>query len=453
MSKKKKVNKQFWTVAILTAIFHFLLLVIIGGITVYNIVSPPEAEFRAPPPVEALDLMPLEYQANLDRLQSATDLSRPQDQITVQNVDLNLPSINLDSVAPVASGANVRLGGNIGGGLGGGGGLGFAATAFEFLGIRSQGERVVIIIETSAQMLIDNKGGIDAYEIIKNEAERLIAGLPPGTLFNVFFTDSDNRVQMFSNTLVAATPATKESVARWIRPINTDRTGQRVASVNFIQGGHRWRLTQESIIPNVGSRGMLFALEAAFSLRADTIFLITAGWPPIRDNWSDADFQRIREEWRQRQLSNQRIAREYEAWRERERAMQAEARRIFDAENQRRMARGQPARVVISMMEIVNENNLRARFDVPSPGPLGNPPDRRSYDIREVSRMVSDSIRHHYDVGDRPQLNLILYGTDSNAQNFEQLRRVGRGGTFRQLEDGQALERVRSHQQASGPSA
>jgi hypothetical protein len=465
MSKKKHVNRQFWTVAVLTAVFHLLILVIVGGLTVYKIVSPPEAEFKAPPPVEALDLLPLEYQANLDRLQSASEISAPQEQIVAQNMDLNLPSINLDAIGPVASAANVRVGGNMGRGLGGGGGLGFASTAFDFLGIRSQGERVVIIIETSEEMLLDTKGGIDAYEIIKNEAERLFAGLPPGTLFNIFFTDRRNSVHLFSDSFVAATPSSKEAIMNWIRPINTDRTGQRVASVNFIAGGHRWRVGEDSIIRNIESRGILYALEAAFSLKADTIFLIVAGWPPIRGQEGQgrgpeaaAEWRRIQEEWRQRQLANPRIAREYEAWRERQRTMNAEAQRIFDEENARRMARGEAARVITGMGTIIQENNLREKFNVPFLSPIGNPPSSgeggsassRNLDIRDVQRIVTESIRHHYDVGDRPQLNLILYGTDGNAQNFEQLRRVGRGGVFRQMEDGRALQRARSHQ---GPPA
>lgn len=443
MSKKHGINKRFWTVAIIATLLHLIVLLVIGGYTVYQIVVPSDAEFRAPPPVERLELQQLEYQAQIERLQDASAPPTPQQALDMDALgDMAPPSIDLDGMNPVVG--RMDMGGVGAGGmgtLGGGRGLGFGAQAFEFLGIRSEGERVVIIIETSVPMLEDRKGGIDAYQIIKDEATRLIAGLPPGTLFNVFFTDDSNRVRMFSQNMVAATPSNKQAVADWIEPVNTDRTGRRVASINFIRGGVNVRRPNDSPIPNhTGGRGILHALEAAMTQQADSVFLITPSWFSARHVWTAEE----RAEAERRARWTPRTPQEEAEVREINRRMYDRAREIFEEENRRRAQRGQAARVISGLDVIVRENNLRDRFPIPERLERDSRPSPPNLELNEKQRFLTEVVRKHYPPGVRPSLNFIVFGEDSRAvTNFNILRRVGTGGTVRQIADGTELERVR----------
>ena len=48
---------------------------------------------------------------------------------------------------------------------------------FKFFGIKASGNRVIFIIDASRFMLTDEKGGIPAYNKVKDEIAQMMAGL------------------------------------------------------------------------------------------------------------------------------------------------------------------------------------------------------------------------------------------------------------------------------------
>ena len=55
----------------------------------------------------------------------------------------------------------------------------------EIFGVKGKGEKLFLILDTNDQMLIDEMGGIPAYNIIKDEMIRIVEELPPTALFNI----------------------------------------------------------------------------------------------------------------------------------------------------------------------------------------------------------------------------------------------------------------------------
>ena len=88
-------------------------------------------------------------------------------------------------------------------------------------GLKTRAERVLFVVEASRQMVLDEKGGLNSYRVIKDEISSMIANLSAGTLFNVMLFQ-DGRVKLFKPQLVAAGAETSNQLSQWLAPINSD---------------------------------------------------------------------------------------------------------------------------------------------------------------------------------------------------------------------------------------
>ncbi|WP_309017576.1 hypothetical protein [Pelagicoccus sp. SDUM812003] len=132
-------------------------------------------------------------------------------------------------------------------------GLESGVSSAEFFGVRDQGRRIVIVVNTSASVLGKARQRGVSIERIQDEAASLVEGLEAGTLFGI--VQFSQGVRSFSPHLAPAIGGNRTLAADWIRaemvgnpPIEDDRL-----------------LGHEA------------AFAAALEMRPDLIFFVTDG--------------------------------------------------------------------------------------------------------------------------------------------------------------------------------
>lgn len=209
-------------VLLISGLAHILAIVVLGGITIVKYIIPDEAQFEEPPAIEEVE-PPKEVkveikQQNAPQQQPLNNLRMKQvGNITVAAVSDDIPSMEESFTV---SGA---LGGFSGGGLFGStrGNIGIGVSDIDVLGIKGRAERVLLAIDGSKNILVDEKGGMASYNIIKQEITDIVTNLSAGTLFNVVFFERGN-MKFFKPEPVPAGTEVVQELVQWIAPINED---------------------------------------------------------------------------------------------------------------------------------------------------------------------------------------------------------------------------------------
>ncbi len=421
---KRKINLPLIEVIIISVVLHGVALLVLGGITIYQYIQPPEPELEAPPVAERQEPERLQQQVRMQQQQRQS--TRPTQRITVTNIsDLNMPTLDIDlpqvgtRVGVGAAGRGGQAGGALRGTLGSGG-IDFNRSAVNFFGIRSQGERIMFIIDASRLMMLDVRGGMPAYNLIKQEIVRQVEGLSPGTLFNVMFYSSSS-IQAFSTNMMPATTANKEALAKWIDPINKE-----FARVGRLSGNVNIQNTEIDPMKNEISHWPR-AVQVAMEQGCDAIFLMTSWWGWYRRGMDEAELARW---YRSRGWGDKEEA----AWVD----AVAKAREWLNKENEARRKRGQPERVIGSIGEITRERFPDVRT---KPAPSWSRDEVLSH-LQNASSTIFPTPR------DRPPFNVVLFlGADEKAQGnstvdaFQNVARRLRG-RFNVLQGLPALQNV-----------
>jgi hypothetical protein len=176
-----------------------------------------------------------------------------------------LPKVPMDQMLPLDPAAIVSdqvssLVGTAGTGGGGqgAGGLGGLGTGFSFMGIKSQGKRILLLFDVSSS--VTNKAARSGVplEKIQEETLALLQTLPISARFGIIqFTQN---YKAFSRELLPATDQNREAARKWI----TDEwvtTGMMAASSKV----------------TTNPRGLVGVLELAAKMQPDVIFLISDG--------------------------------------------------------------------------------------------------------------------------------------------------------------------------------
>lgn len=180
-----------------------------------------------------------------------------------------MPVLDLDQIMPLdpgdlvsesitsaagASGLGTGLGtGRLGGGGSGGNGL-------SFFGIKTEGARIVLLFDVSTSVLNKARASGVPLERIKEETLALVRTLPLNARYSL--VQFVRNFKPFSETLLAATPPNRERATAWIET-EWNETGMLGARGKGVR----------TATPN----GLPIVLEFAFSLKPDTLFLISDG--------------------------------------------------------------------------------------------------------------------------------------------------------------------------------
>jgi len=164
-------------------------------------------------------------------------------------------------------------------GLGGGGGLGKGLSSFTFMGLKSQGQKIVLCFDVSGSVV--SKAGASGLPLakIKEETIKLISSLPSGAQFGII--QFVRNYKPFKPELTPMSPANRDLAKQWIET-EWNESGQMPRGGNGVI----------SPSPN----GVPFVLDAAYAMKPEVIFVI-----------SDGQFEQTTPEVQSRRIPNEEL--------------------------------------------------------------------------------------------------------------------------------------------------
>ncbi|MEM7014868.1 MAG: VWA domain-containing protein [Verrucomicrobiota bacterium] len=254
-------------------IFHAVMVPVVGVIVLARFKKPPEAVFEIPPkPDVKIPPQTPEHKMNVQKHEAMT----PKPTFTEKLISTrptefalpDLPQVDLDQMMPLDPSELISdqvsnmmgssgIGRGMGSGLLGGGGTG---DGMSFLGIKSEGKRIVLLFDVSGSVVNKaNSSGLPMSKI-KDETIKLIENLPIDARFGLI--QFVRNYKPFNTQLLAATDGNKSAAADWVRT--------------------RW--SESGTMPASGSgvvkkdpNGIESVLDAAFAMDPDVVFLISDG--------------------------------------------------------------------------------------------------------------------------------------------------------------------------------
>ncbi|NOY00912.1 MAG: hypothetical protein GXP30_14470 [Verrucomicrobia bacterium] len=252
---------------------HVIGLVLFGLWTVARYWKQPEAVFEVKKLVKIPPRIP-EQKMNLLQHEAMTPKPVFTDKLaSIRPIDFalpDLPTVDMNQMLPLDPAELISdqvaglvgaagLGNGLGRGLGGAGGRG-TGKGLVFFGMKTEGERIVLLFDVSSSVVNKALSAGIPLERVKQETLKLIEGLPITSRFTMIqFTQN---FKSFSSELLAATDGNKKAARKWVQN-------------EWVESG---TMSGRKVVSN--PRGLVAVLEETFRMKPDLIFLI-----------SDASFQ------------------------------------------------------------------------------------------------------------------------------------------------------------------
>lgn len=272
-SRDRKRRRGLISAVILGAIIvHVAGLVVATAVIVARFYSEPKAIFEIPRDIR-VPVKTREHKMNMAKNEAIAPKPTFNDRlVSIRPTKFSLPEmpkIDMEQLLPLDPSEIVSdqissmvgssgLGSGMGNGGSGSGGMG--STGMSFFGIKTDAKRILLLFDVSGSVV--NKANASGMPLtrIKEETSELISKLPVNCRYSII--QFVRNFKPFSEELVAATPVNKDLAHQWIET-QWDESGMMPAGGPGVK----------STIPN----GLPFVLDYAFSLKPDTIFLISDG--------------------------------------------------------------------------------------------------------------------------------------------------------------------------------
>ncbi len=301
----------------------------------------------------------------------------------------------------------------------------FGVSSVDFFGTRGKAEKVVIIVDVSSSMLLDERGGADSFAIVHEDLRQVIGGMRPATLFNVILFD-DDETALFTPNLVPATPMAKTNVLQWVGGINTnlDLAGLPEGAANYTP-----RRTYDIPMAEPDISGWLKGVQAAAEQQPEIIFLLTAEWGNVTSqNYGISYFQNRRKfrEYQQKRidyfLSDEDARAEWDGYLSEYNELRTVAIKMLELENQARYEAEMQPKVVRDWDEILYENEIElpAAPLAADQQAVGMVPAETRYTLDEVLESFFVIVMDNYRQQGFPQLNFVLLQGQGTAKTSAQ---------------------------------
>lgn len=423
---------------------HAAVIALLGGVVVFKVFERPPAQFKPPPPpakVTKIEPRKLQHKIKIREQQQNSGRPRVSPRLTANRVSgISLPDIEVDPMAePVKSNIQKNVGKNfsmagLGTGLGSGtgsGGLGLGTSTVSFFGIQAAGERIAFIVDLSRSMVEDDKGGLNGINVLKSELKNMVEKLNDGTFFNLIFFDEN--VDIFKPQLVVAKPGSKKEAAEFISPYYSE-FGKELLQ-NYSQDNRSWpaatrlrnfNMPMMAATAKYTSGGgnknsqMDAPLVAAFQMQADTIFIISDGYPVFERALAGKELEEFR---RRSAEAEERWAKLTEKDREKiDKSNKESAEKYWkelDAENAKRARRGLPPKV----------------FEEGGPGGIGFGVGRPTLSPAQTIEYIAALAAETYgdDKKKFPKIYTVAYGASTGGEAFLQALAREFHGRFKKI--------------------
>lgn len=311
-----------------------------------------------------------------------------------------------------------------------------------FFGISAGGKRIVFIVDATREMLVDEKGGMYAYDKVKNEIGSMMAGLNRGTKFNLLLYEG-RRLMAYADQPVAATPSHLRLATELLHPLNRDYDELGLA-------GHRGEMIEVAgDLPPIAAPDLAHytkAIQKALEWQAESIFCIAGGYAAPTRSPTAEEMEAYRKQAEANPGTPGEVsAAERQAWTE----AQRRTREWLAGENAARTEKGLPPKVVINFNQLVREVTGATPPRATGGSAGARPPRPEPHTPDDIETLVRNGVSQHYKgVGmDPPALHLVVFlgedetMDDQTREHFQNLTRKNRG-KFKMLRGLAALENV-----------
>jgi hypothetical protein len=419
---------------------HFIFVVLVGFVVVAESRSkPPQLIATVALPEKDLEFVPPQLTRAKEEKPAAASAAAPNVIAALGASPVMIPEMENTNAVDVTS--------LVTGTAAIGEGISFAGDAREmsdvnFFGISAGGKRIVLIIDATREMLVDEKGGMFAYDKVKNEIGVMLAGLNRGTKFNLLLYEGE-RLMAFAEEPIVAMPSNVRLAIEWLSPLN--RTYEQLGLA-----GHRGEMLDVAgDLEPIAARDVAHytkAIQKAIEWQASTVFCISAGYRVINKSPTPEEMEKYEKERAANPGTPGTVsASDRAAWNN---AVQ-KTRDWLQKENAARRARELPPKVVTNFNQLVREitGATPPRADGGTPGarrprPMPHTPD-------DIETLVKNGVKQHYnEIGlDKPSVHMVVFlgeDEDMNDQTRDHFKNLTRrnNGKFKMLRGLAALQNV-----------
>ena len=296
-----------------------------------------------------------------------------------------------------------------------------------FFGIQSGGKRIVFIVDATRYMLVDQKGGMFAYDKVKAEVGAMLAQLKRGTAFNIILYEG-RTLSLFREEPEPAKPSSVRLATEWLDSLNRnyESLGLRGRVVNTGQVSEGL-----GIVEARDNTGYMKAIQLAMEMDVNAVFAISSGYRRISRSLSPeqvAEVRKMNEGRTGGTVDPQDRARWNEAV--------AKTREWLRNENAARAEKGLAPKVVINFNSLVRQVTGASppRATGGSPAPAGMPRPGPPYTQDELEDHMKEVVAKLYNENNKavPQVHMVLFlGEDEdigdNKDHFRRLTKKNKG--------------------------
>jgi len=388
--------------AFTVALIVHIALALLGGFVIVNL---PQIE---PPQIVAVNVMAERVPMIAPRLvkrdvPKAASASAPPASIVSSSApsDFSVPEFDVEGAPDVTT---LMTGVDIGHGMS------FTGEGQEsnvnFFGIRSGGKRIAFVVDATRFMLVDEKGGMFAYDKVKAEVAAMLALLKRGTAFNIILYEGKN-LSLFRDEPVAAKPSAIRLASEWLDTLNRDYDALGLRG----RSGSSGQITEGvGIIEARDNLGYVKAIQLALEMDVNAVFAISSGYQRISRSLSPEQRAQVREMTRGR--TQGRVSKsERERWSN----AQEKTRAWLKKENDARASKGLAPKVVTDfnalVRQVTGQSPPRATGGDTSPPPKGLPRAGRPYTPEELEKHIEKVVVHFFEETNKavPEIHMVLF--------------------------------------------
>ena len=447
---KHQKNSLFLKVMIAVGALMTAALILAGGIMVTQAILPSETEFEAAPPAQQNQVEPEKQkrkvitknvQKRSSSLVKRINVVQPQ-HINTPQVEITLPS-----------------------GMGGEGTDGMGISDFsgmtnlsamkidlpemDIFGAKAKSDRIFIAFETSEKTMTDDMGGLEAFNIVRDEIKKLVSMLPATCVFNVMAFDLHVKEvrDMCNPNLVPATAVNKDRFVKWIDAINKD-----VNKIGLWYGDRQYDL-KYPIPPFADAKVMSYhydgaqyfdvvcrykVYQTAIEQGAGAIWILTMRWPEPNDYFlpkTPDEQKKFNAQWEKNCkdfvkkggiIADDADKDAWNKWIKSTEPARMKAKEWLDKENERRRSKGIPQRVITDMLVLANELKLKYPPKPTFRNDLRPHVDFKRYTQSSLFASYAQIFKKVYDERGlkRPILNIILLSGRKTKIDNKKLNKI-----------------------------
>lgn len=297
-----------------------------------------------------------------------------------------------------------------------------------FFGISSGGKKIVFVIDATKPMLVDEKGGMFAYDKVKNEIGSMLANLNRGTKFNILVY-SGKQVRAFREDLVPGLPSNLRLAMEWLKPLNSDYEALGIPR----DYGYPVEVSDIAGLP-ILSRDVAHytkCIQKAMEWQAAAIFCISGGYENMRRTHSPEMLQKLRDNpgtpgtpGKLDPADKARYERELALW---QKAVQ-KTNEWLDKENQARKEQGLAPKVVLDFNQLVRDitgatrPRGQNRIGRTPATPGVTLPQLKPVELDDIDLQLKKLVTHYYrkQNKDIPSVHMVIFlGEDEDFDDVD----------------------------------